>query len=490
MSDSDSFLGLDTFKAYMDIGEYHTLEQSEMFAVKLPFKFSKGILFSPSYLVDKVKEKNRDFSEEIDYDKTLNQTVGASLILGIVSWFSPAFTYSINTKENYDVTSSTDQAHLIIPGQKKYVERNGVGEISWNLNAYDIASSAYLKSLVFSAYYRLQDSDSYENVDKDFNSTGFSADKLWIRNNNLMEILPSYSSNSYTVKSILNRDDVRVNGRYTPFEAFKLNGILSPLNTLTANFTYTEGSENSYITGTIQDVYTQIWPELLVGMSSIERFFGSISWMSDTQMNFKYHNKNITTYGVSKAQDIMYGFDYRCKLLRKLDLYFSIENTDTDENDFETNQNLSEGLSKKIVGQGAFDLGKWRFSLRYENEDQWRTNAEGKYASQVLRNSYLGQINSDLTLPAGIKIPFIKKIIPLTNRIIFLSNLKYITQESEANVETDNNVNYGVNLSADYEVSKYFRITLGAAYDRFEYTYNPDLNYTDLSFVSKLTIQF
>jgi hypothetical protein len=171
-------------------------------------------------------------------------------------------------------------------------------------------------------------------------------------------------------------------------------------------------------------------------------------------------------------------------------LYFSLENTDTDEDDFETSKNLSEGLSKKIVGQGAFDWGKWRFSLRYENEDQWKTNSDGKYASQVLRNSYLGQINSDMTFPSGIKIPFLNRVIPLKNRIIFLSNIKYITQESEANVETDNNTNYGLNLSADYEISKYFRLTLGTAYDRFDYTYNSDLNYTDLSFVSKLTIQF
>ncbi|MCL2144170.1 MAG: hypothetical protein FWH43_01555 [Endomicrobia bacterium] len=488
IADSDSFLGLDTFQKYLDISEYHTLEQTEMFSVKLPFKFSKGILFSPSYLVDKVKEKNRDFSEEIEYDKTLNQTIGASLVLGIVSWFSPTFTYSINTRENYNVTA--DPANMIIPGQKKYVERNGLGEISWNLNAYDIAPSAYLKSLTFSAYYRLQDSDSYDNVDKNFQSTGFGSDKLWIRNNNLLEILPSYSSSSYMVKNILNRDDIRINGRYMPFEAFNFKGAFSPFNTLTANFTYTEGSENSYITGTTKDVYTRIWPELLIGMSGIERFFGKISWMSDTQLNFKYHNKDTTAYGISRAEDITYGFDYRCKLLKNLDLYFSLENTDTNENDYETDKTLSEGLARKIAGQGAFDWSKWRFSLRYENEDMWRTNADGKYSSQVIRNSYLMQINSDLTFPAGIKIPIINKIIPLKNRIIFLSNLKYITQESEANAETDNNMNYGADLSADYEISKYFRLTLGAAYDRFEYTYNSDLNYTDLVFVSKLTIQF
>ena len=135
-------------------------------------------------------------------------------------------------------------------------------------------------------------------------------------------------------------------------------------------------------------------------------------------------------------------------------------------------------------------MGKWRFSLRYENEQQWQKKADGKYVSWILRNSYLGQINSDLTFPSGIKIPVINKVIPLKNRMIFLSNIKYIVQESRANIETDNNTNYGANLSADYEISKYFRATLGASYDRFDYTYNRERNYTDMSFISKLTIQF
>ena len=110
----------------------------------------------------------------------------------------------------------------------------------------DLASAPYLKSLVFSAYYKLQDSDSYDNVDKEFDSIGFASDKIWIRKNNLMEIRPSYSTNSYVVKSILNRDDIKINGRYAPFEALSLKGKLAALNTLTANFTYSEGSENSY----------------------------------------------------------------------------------------------------------------------------------------------------------------------------------------------------------------------------------------------------
>jgi outer membrane receptor protein involved in Fe transport len=74
--------------------------------------------------------------------------------------------------------------------------------------------------------------------------------------------------------------------------------------------------------------------------------------------------------------------------------------------------------------------------------------------------------------------------------MVFVSNLKYIDQKSDANVEKDNNINYGVAANADYEISKYFRFIAGVSYDRFEFRYNRDLNYYDLAVVGKLTIQF
>jgi len=484
------FLGLSELSDYLRSSDFHTLEQTQSLSVNLPFKFTSGITFSPSYLINNVSEKNRDFQTEIDYNKMLNQTIGGSLVLGVSKWFSPTVTYNINTAENYDITQSTDTANTIVPGQTKYIARTGTGEISWNLNAYDVASIPYFKSLTFSALYRMQDSDAYNNVDKSFNSTGLAMDRLWIRGNPLMPTLPSYSTSSYSVQSISSRNDVRVLGRYMPFEAFNLKDYLSPLNTVTANFTYTESSEDSYLTGTTSNVHTKIWPELLVGMSGLERFMGKLMWISDTQLNLKYYDKDITTYGVSTVNNTMYGFDYRFKMLKRLDLYLSLENIDSSETDFFNLQSLSSGLSRTWAGQGGYDLGKWRFSLRYENAQQWQKNAAGVYSTSVNRQSYLGQINADLAFPSGIKLPLINVMLPLTNRIIFLSNIKYILQESAINVETDNDTNYGVSASADYEISKYFRFLLGLSYDRYEYTYNSDLNYYDMTFSSKLTIQF
>jgi hypothetical protein len=488
--ESESFLGLDKINEYLDINQYHTLEQSNMLAFKLPFKFFNGLAFLPAYSLNIVKEKNNDFTTAIEYNKTLNQTVGASLVLGFVNWFSPTCIYSINTKENYDINLSTSQETLTIPGQKKYIERNGIGEISWNLNARDITSLVLFKSLTFSTYYRLQDSDSYDKVDKDFKSINFSMDKLWVRDNLLMELEPFYSSNSYIVKTILNKDDIRFSGRYMPFEIFSFRGYLLPLNTFTTNCSYTQGNENSYITGTRRTICTLTWPDILIGISKTEKLFYGENFLSDTQLNAKYKNRQMTTYGIAYSNSLLCGLEYRFKFIRFFDLYFALDNTDSQENDYITYNMLYNGNGKKYACQGAFDVGKWRFSIRYENERNWQKNASGGYVASVKKNTYLGQINLDTLFPGGFKIPIIKIFIPLRNRIIFTSNFKYIDQESHVNVEKDNNTNTGVSLNTDYEVSKYFRFIFGLIWDRFEFRYNKNLNYQDISALNKLTFQF
>jgi hypothetical protein len=125
-------------------------------------------------------------------------------------------------------------------------------------------------------------------MEKDFSSIGM--DKLWIRNNMLKDIISSTSS--YIVKSVVQRDDRRIIGRYSPFETFNMSKKLMPVKTMSLNFTFTEGQEESYITGTYKDSYTRIWPDLLIGMSKFENIF-DISWMSETQLNLRHNKKTV-----------------------------------------------------------------------------------------------------------------------------------------------------------------------------------------------------
>lgn len=490
IEDTNAFLDLGTMKKYMEVKDFLTLEKSETWGLKAPFSFYEKVIFSPAYVITRVNEKNKEYfkDEEIFYDKSLNQDIGASLNFKVAKWFQPNIIYSLNTVETYDLTYSSTTLNKVYPGQKKAIDRIGTTEFTWNLQAKDIVNSKYLKSLTFTTSYRMQDSDSYNNVEKDFSSVGIATDKLWIRDNPLKEIQPVYSTSTYSVKSILKRDDRRVIGRYNPFEAFDLKGKLLPIKTMTMSFTFTDGQEESYNTGTTKDSYTKTWPDILIGMSRFEKLFGK-SWMSDTQLNLKYNKKTTTVRGVSFGDSVMFGGDYKLKVIKKYDLLFSADVTSTQEYDTEQDVLKQEGQITNWAMQIATNVKQWRFSLRYDNSQNWTKNSKGKLATQVFSNAINGQATADLLFPTGIKLPLIGNI-PLKNRLLFESNLFYNTQSSAVDVEAANYQNFGFKLSADYEISKNFRFALGTNFSRFLYTYVSEQNYTNIELTSKLTIQF
>ena len=490
IEDTNTFLDLDTMRKYMEVEDFLTKEKTETWGLKAPFSFFDKVIFSPAYVITRVNEKNKEYfeNEEIFYDKSLNQDIGASLNFKVAKWFQPNILYSLNTVETYDLTYSSMSATKIYPGEKKAIDRVGTTEFTWNLQAKDIFNTKYLKSLTFTTSYRMQDSDSYTNVEKNFSSVGFSADKLWIRDNMLKEIQPVYSTSSYTVKTVLKRDDRRIIGRYNPFEAFDLKGKLLPIKTMTMSFTFTDGEEESYSTGTTKDSYTKTWPDILIGMSRFEKLFGQ-SWMSDTQLNLKYNKKTTTVTGVSYGDSIMLGGDYKLKVIKKYDVLLSADVTTNHEYDTEQNVLKQEGKITNWAVQIATNVKQWRFSLRYDNSQNWSKNSKGNLASQIFSNAINGQATSDLLFPSGIRIPLIGNI-PLKNRLLFESNVFYNTQSSAVDVEAANYQNFGLKLSADYEISKNFRFALGTSFSRFLYTYVSEQNYTNIELSSKLTIQF
>jgi hypothetical protein len=223
-------------------------------------------------------------------------------------------------------------------------------------------------------------------------------------------------------------------------------------------------------------------------MSRFEKLFGK-SWMSDTQLDLKYNKKTTTVAGVSYGDSVMFGGDYKLKVIKKYDLFFSADVTSTKEYDTEQDVLKQEGQITNWAMQIATNVKQWRFSLRYDNSQNWTKNSKGKLATQVLSNAINGQATADLLFPTGIKLPLIGNI-PLKNRLLFESNVFYNTQSSAVDVEAANYQNFGLKLSADYEISKNFRFALGTNFSRYLYSYVPEQNYTNIELTSKLTIQF
>jgi outer membrane protein assembly factor BamA len=127
--------------------------------------------------------------------------------------------------------------------------------------------------------------------------------------------------------------------------------------------------------------------------------------------------------------------------------------------------------------------------VRYDNAQSWTKDSVGALTAQAISNGVTALVNSDMSFPKGLPLPFTRRTIPMTNRLIFNSTVKYITKSSVVNL-SDNTDNYGLTSSAEYEVSKNFRLSFGLGYNRYIYRDDAKQNYTSLEASSRLTIQF
>lgn len=489
--DSDTFIDPDAINTYLEIEDYHTLEVTETWGGRAPFQFGSLLTINPSYNLTTVREENNDIDRR--YPKSLSQDVSANSTLKLFSWFAPNFSYSISTKENYNLSYSTYSVSgatvtPTYPSQKKYIERSGTGEVSWNFQVRELADFRLFQSLGFSSSYRIQDSDSYDNVAGTFTALG--TDKLWIRDNPLMPVLAPGTTGSYIIKSLVKKDDVRVSGKYNPFEPFMFEGRLAPIRTFSSNFTFTKSQEDSNNLGNRKIVFTTVWPDLLFGINQFEKFFWIDRWISEWQLNVKQQLKTVDTVDVSHGRAVTVGGDTRLNVFKKVDMSFSYTTSSNEDRELTNGLVTGQGDNLSWSGQGAFNLGVWRFTLRYDNIVNVARDGTGKLTTDVKDDTYTTTIYSDMSFPGGVPIPFTRKTLPLTNRLIFNTSLKYGLKSSSMNVDRDNTTNYDVSTSGEYEVSQNFRLSLGVGWQRMENRVKSDENYTTIQGKSQLTIQF
>jgi len=481
-STDTAFLGLDAFKEYLKLTNYNSLDITETWSGKTPFQFFNGFNFTPNYTLTKVKEKNHLINWE--FNKSANQTFGATSNLSFASWFCPSLTYSISTNENYNIAYNTTTAPAVYPGNVKLIERASNAEVALNFNMREVTNFKFTRSLGFYSNYKIQDNDSYNNVPATYTAIGF--DNLWVRNSPLELDTTNYAY----LKSELHRDDVRLNCAYNPFEALNFSGRLSPLNLLSTNFTYTGTREQSWVTGTLKEVVTRVWPDLTITMKNWEKFFFIERWVSDSQWNINFRDKYTETIDVSNNTDKTFGTNFAFYLVKKIDLNIGANVIDDKDFDFINNVITRKAQNITWSTQSGYTYKQWRFGLRYENGQSWQRDGTEKLTQQLLTNIYTAQTNLDISFPNGLPIPFTKKTLPLTNRMILSSTLKYTTTNSSLNVEIDNKNIYSLNLSADYEISQNFRTTIGIGYSKTENRVVPDDNYQTIEASGRLTIQF
>jgi hypothetical protein len=421
--------------------------------LRTPFRFGNFCNFQPSYNINTVRTQNNDFSSPLNYPKSLNQNVAANANFRFFAWLQPNVNYNVTTKENYNLAYSTTTLTPTYPSATKFLERNDVGEVSWNFQVKDVVRSRYLASLGFSSSYRIQDSDSYDNVPRDFNALGASMEKLWIRGNDFNQALLNTGTTTFIYKTYATKDDLRVSGRFSPLEAINLRGRIDPLKTLSANFTYTGTDEHSLITGTKRDVYTRVWPDLLIGLSKLEKMIFLDRWLSDSLLNLRQQTKTVNTVSITYDEGNTYGGDWRFNLFKRYDLSLAYSTTRNAQHDLSTYVQTTEGQSYDWSTQAGRMFGKWRCVLRFANSQNWHKNTAGIFTTQLNKNTYSGVVNADMSFPGGMPLPFTRAKLNLKNRIIVTGNLTYSSQKSVLDIAQNNIDNYSTTANADYEIS-------------------------------------
>lgn len=469
---------------------YNTKETSQNYSAKIAFEPFKGSSIVPSYSLTTADEKRRYFDattfKEKKYDKYATENVAVSTTWRINRWLTPSASYSVNIKENNNLSPVSYSVRNINYnfdiGEVKTVNRSSAGAVNLALNGKDMfPNNKLLSNLSLSANYRMQDGDSWYYVDNDFNSL----DKLWLRSS-----LGLNSPYSYRNNMIL-RDTYSLTARWMPFKEYRHfdNSSLKPLQSLSIisnaslSFQTTENLGSSYETKTTN------LPDLIVYLDQVEHFWTqSPSFLSGINLKLKY---NLATNNVQLSEDkkeASYGSDLRFILFNILDTNVNYTHQTLNKEDTLVNKHLENYVRDDFSIQTSFNYKNFRFTPKMTYIYDRRTQVNNVLADNVKEIVPSLNIKADFNMPFSFRLPFASRDYLATNRVIWNTNVSYSSRRSYTVAENRDLLN--LNTSFDYELSKNIRFTLSGSYEIFKHLYIETQDYTAYSVGSLLTIQF
>ncbi|MCX5786839.1 MAG: hypothetical protein NTX59_14245 [Elusimicrobia bacterium] len=486
-----SQVNYDASKLINTAGLFGTDEITNNYGAKLAFVPWNGSSLNPGYTLQQVKEKRTTLSlpgTEENYPKSRQQTVDFNSNFQIVKWFNPSVNYSVTTMENNNLTVSTltmvsalgVSSKPFNAGDIKTVTRNAQGGVSLTLNANDLVpSNKLLRSMVLSSNYQIQDGDSWQNVEKEYDTSS----KLWLRSA-LRPQNPFAQRNSITL-----RDTVNSTQRWQPFEGFAFKGAASALNTMSLTNNFTNSVQRSEVTGTISKSVTRTFPDLIVSLSQLEALLRARKWAQNATINLKYsHNKN-ESVNISLADADTYGMDMRFKLLNYMDTALSYNLRTADTKDLHAGKLVQSSVHNDATLQGTLDYKKFRFTPKVDYVSDVAKGALGVVNQNTVTLTPSLLIKTDLQIPKGLKLPFFKDTMVLTNRIVWTTTLSYAIKTSPITI-ADNNRLFSLNSSADYELATNLRMTFNLGLQRLWHKYLKEEEYLSYQAGSTMTFQF
>ena len=465
---------------------YNTDERTNTYSIKLNFVPVNNWDLNPGYSLTRVNEKRGSLLSDNDYSypKSMQQNVEINSNLKLIKWFSPYFSYSVNTIESNNISVTTvtlaQQSTFYNIGDIKNINRNAQGSINLTLNMNDIfANFKPVRSMVITSNYQLQDGDAWNYVEKDYDSKT----KLWIRK-------PLAPNNPFAQRaSATLRDSYNSSFRWQPFEAFVFSNLkLKPLSTISITNNYNYSKQRTYT----NDVYTQsvnkTLPDLIFSISQLEDLFSVKKWLNALNANIKYSYNTNTIIKTSMDKTTSFGTDLRFNLLNYVNSSISYNARNTEKFDLKINQLTGYTRHRDFSVQGTFDYKAYRFTpkIDYSNDYAETTLKTVTANTSVITPSVL--VKTDIKIPKTFKLPFFSETV-FDNRIIWTSNISYSIKKSPVSLN-DNNRLLSLTSNADIEATKNLRLSFNLSLQRYWHKYLKQEDYFAYQFGTNVILQF
>ncbi len=437
------------------------------------------------------------------YYKQRNNKLSTSGSLRVFSWLTPSFSYNIDANETNNVNDVVFNTNVgsttFTRGQLKTVNRNSSGDISTSFSPKDVfqyvrylrSVNTMINSLTFSGGYTVADADTYENVDQTYESFDLlTLNKLYIRGNTLD--IPSNAITNARRTNLTATDTSRVSGRWNPFEGFTFlkHRAWKPLLNISGSGSFTETLTRKDQTGTINNSYSRVWPDMTFNTSELEYPLYLRRWMTDTSLRGTYQESLTENLGQTRNKSLSMANDFTFTLFKLLQFSVNYKNSTAQTEDLLTDKVTSRTRSNGFGGQVITTLkwGNWRFTPRYDQDQSQTEDGTGKLTSDFVNRNISLQIFGDVNIPRFFQLPFGKQL-NLANRLILTSNLRYGMVRDSVD-ETRSVDNIATDLTGDFEVTPNIRIAFGGGFTRSMRKIKKEEDFTTFNFTSRVTIQF
>ncbi len=466
---------------------YNTDENTQKMNAKVTYQPNNKFNFTPTYSLSKSKEDRTEYKTEGEdsrrYPKAMTQNTGFNSTWKITKWLAPSFSYNITTQENNNLSqkrSTLDRNQIFNIGEVKTVNRNSDGGVTLTLSGNELLPNNKLfNTLVISSSYRLQDADTWDDVDSGFDSRK----ELWIRGS-LNDVGRFGFRRSMTL-----RDTFMSTQRWSPLSKYKFSGALSPLQTITIINNFSKTIQNNEQTGTKYDSNSITLPDVTVSISDLEKFFYAGSWLSSTNLKLRYSLVKQTNIDIDEQKNKQYGADLRFMLFHFFDTVLTYTRHETDKWDIRSHYSAERTLDDDFSAQTSFYIGAMRVTpkLLYNTHDKWLV--QGRISESYKQWIPSLNLRWDFNLPRGWKLPFINRVYNTTNRVIWNTTFSYTDKKSSVEVK-DNYHLFDATTSLDYEMSQNLRLTLSGGLSVMDHAYVESEDYTAYHVAANVTIQF